>query len=327
MKAIVCRTFTGIDDLNLEEVGMRPLGQREVRVRSMAAGVNFPDILKVCGKYQVRPTLPWIPGGEAAGIVTEVGVDVESAAVGDRVVVVTDVVGGGFAEEIVVSEERTLRLPESISFVEAAATPVVYGTVLYALRQRAQLEAGESLLVLGASGGVGLAAVQIGKAMGARVIAAASTQAKCDLAAAHGADSTVIYADQGWRDAVKRDTGGQGVNVAFDPVGGDAFDEAIRCMAWMGRYMIIGFASGRIPSLKINHPLLKSYDLRGVRYDVWRDNFWPQARANLETLLQWQVDGRIRPHVSATYTLSDAKEAMRRIAGREAVGKVVLVPG
>ncbi|WP_034691364.1 NADPH:quinone oxidoreductase family protein [Acidovorax sp. MR-S7] len=327
MKAIVCRKFTGIDDLSFEDVGVRPLGQREVRVRSMAAGVNFPDILKVCGRYQVRPTLPWIPGGEAAGIVTEVGAEVESIAVDDRVVIVSDIAGGAFAEEIVVTEERVLRLPESISFVEAAATPVVYGTVLYALRQRAQLEAGESLLVLGASGGVGLAAVQVGKAMGARVIAAASTRAKCDLAAAHGAESTVIYADQGWREVVKDATEGRGVDVTFDPVGGDAFDEAIRCMAWMGRYMAIGFASGRIPTLQINHPLLKSYDLRGVRYDVWRDRFWPQARVNLETLLQWQVDGRIRPHVSATYSLSDAKEAMRRIAGRQVVGKVVLVPG
>ncbi len=326
MKAIVCREFTGVDGLRYESVDSREPRRGEVKVRVLGAGMNFPDTLKVQGLYQVKPALPWIPGGEVAGVVSEWGPGVEGLSIGDRVMGVSDMTGGGFAQEIVLARERLLPFQDSLSFVEAAAIPVVYGTVLYALRQRAQLLPGETLLVLGAAGGVGLAAVQVGKAMGARVMAAASTESKRQLAKEQGADDVINYADPGWRDAVLRLTEGKGADVIFDPVGGDAFDEAIRCVAWSGRYLVVGFASGRIPTVKVNHPLLKNYDLRGVRYDVWRDQNWDQARANLEQVLQWNLAGLVRPYVSATFPFAEAAMAMRKMIGREVDGKIVLVP-
>lgn len=326
MKAIVCRALSGIDDLRYEDVARRAVRNGEVRIRVHGAGINYPDTLKVRGLYQVHPTLPWIPGGEVAGVVSEVGEDVHGVLPGDRVLGVSDAQGGGFAQEIVLPAHRVLRIAKGMTFVEAAALPVVYGTALYALHQRGGLQAGEHLLVLGAAGGVGLAAVQLGKAMGAHVIAAASTEAKRKLALAHGADEVVDYTAPDWRHAVRDLTAGEGADVIFDPVGGDAFDEAVRCTAWMGRYLVIGFSSGRIPALRANHPLLKSYDLRGVRYELWRDRCWEQARANLEQVLLWHGEGRVRPHVSITYPLEQAVPAMQRMVARDVTGKIVLAP-
>jgi NADPH2:quinone reductase len=202
---------------------------------------------------------------------------------------------------------------------------VVYGTSLYALKQRGRLQPGETLLVLGAAGGVGLAAVQLGKAMGARVIAAASTPAKRQLALDHGADVAIDYTQPDWRELVKHHTGGRGADVVYDPVGGDAFDEAVRAVAFDGRYLVIGFTAGRIPTLKVNMPLVKGYDLVGVRYDVWRDGWWPDARNNLDEVLSLCAQGKLRPLVSATYPLADAVQAMRSITARQITGKVVLV--
>jgi NADPH2:quinone reductase len=237
---------------------------------------------------------------------------------------VSEATGGGFAQEILLPQERVFKLPTRMGFDEAAATPVVYGTSLYALKQRGRMQPGESLLVLGAAGGVGLATVQLGKAMGARVIAAASTEAKRELAREHGADETVDYTQKDWREQVKALTGGKGVDLVYDPVGGDAFDEAVRCMAWMGRYLVIGFTAGRIPTLKVNMPLVKGYDVVGVRYDVWRDGWWSEARANLEQVLAWYGEGKVRPLVSASYPLARAVEALRSITDRQVTGKVVL---
>ena len=325
MKAIVCRSFGSVDQLDYAEVPLRPLAPHEVRVRVHAAGVNFPDSLKVEGQHQIKPELPWVPGSETGGIVVATGAQIQVLRAGDRVMGVSDSRGGGFAEEIVLDARRVFALPQAMSFEEAAATPVVYGTTMYALKQRGRLAAGEWLLVLGAAGGVGLATVQLGKALGARVIAAASTPAKRALCLQHGAEAAIDYTLPGWREQVKALTGGRGADVVYDPVGGDAFDEAVRCTAFDGRYLVIGFTSGRIPSLKINYPLVKGFDVLGVRYDVWRDACWGEARANLQQVLDLYEQGRVRPLVSGTYPLARAVDAMRSITARQITGKVVLV--
>lgn len=327
MKAIVCRNFGPVDQLDYAEVPARPLLPNEVRVRVRAAGVNFPDSLKVEGLHQIKPPLPWVPGSETGGVVEAVGAEVSSVRPGDRVMGVSDARGGGFAEQIVLDAGRVFALPSRMSFEEAAATPVVYGTTLYALKQRGRLAPGEWLLVLGAAGGVGLATVQLGQAMGARVIAAASTPEKRALCLEHGAEHAIDYTQPGWREEVKALTGGRGVDVAYDPVGGDAFDEAVRCMAFDGRYLVIGFTSGRIPQIQINYPLVKGFDILGVRYDVWRDGRWPEARANLLQVLAFYEQRRIRPLVSGRYPLPRAVEALRSITSRGTTGKVVLVAG
>lgn len=327
MKAIVCRNFGPVDQLDYAELPDRPLLPHEVRVRVRAAGVNFPDSLKIEGLHQIKPPLPWVPGSETGGVVEAAGAEVSSVRPGDRVMGVSDARGGGFAEQIVLDAERVFALPSRMSFEEAAATPVVYGTTLYALKQRGRLAPGEWLLVLGAAGGVGLATVQLGQAMGARVIAAASTPEKRSLCLEHGAEHAVDYTQPGWREEVKALTGGRGVDVAYDPVGGDAFDEAVRCMAFDGRYLVIGFTSGRIPQIQVNYPLVKGFDILGVRYDVWRDGCWPEARANLQQVLAFYEQRRIRPLVSARWPLPRAVEALRSITSRGTTGKVVLVAG
>jgi NADPH2:quinone reductase len=327
MKAIVCRAFGPVDRLDCAELPARPLAPHEVRVRIHAAGVNFPDSLKVEGRHQIKPELPWIPGSETGGVVIETGDRVEGLRAGDRVMAVSEARGGGFAEEIVLDAQRVFPLPASMGFEQAAATPVVYGTTLYALKQRGRIAPGEWLLVLGAAGGVGLAAVQLGKALGARVIAAASTQDKRLLCMHHGAEAAIDYTREGWREEVKHLTAGRGADVVYDPVGGDAFDEAVRCTAFDGRYLVIGFTSGRIPSIQVNYPLVKGFDILGVRYDVWRDSCWSEARANLQEVLSLCAQGLVRPLVTAAYPLERAVDAMRDITSRKVTGKVVLVNG
>lgn len=322
-QAIVCHAFAPVDQLRLEAQPVRPLAAGQVRIAIRAAGVNFPDSLKVEGRYQIRPELPWIPGSELAGVVIEIAPDVASVQVGERVMGLSPN-GGAYAQQIVLPAERALVLPPAIGFAEAAALPIVYGTSLYALRRRARLQAGQSLLVLGAAGGVGLAAVQLGRTLGARVIAAASTQAKRELALEHGAAHAIDYTRSDWRHEVKALTQGRGVHVVFDPVGGDAFDEAVRTIGWEGRYLVVGFTSGRIPTLQVNMPLVKGFDVVGVRYDDWRNNTWPEARADLQQLLHWCAAGHIRPLVSARYPLAQAVEAMRSVTQRQITGKVVL---
>lgn len=324
MQAIVCRAFGPVDGLRLERVPAPALQPHEVRVQVHAAGVNFADALRAEGRYQVRPPLPWVPGSEVGGVVAEVGRDVATLRAGDRVMGIAPAHGGGYAEQIVLDAARVLPLPAGVGFEAAAATPVAFGTSLYALRQRGRLAAGDTVLVLGAAGGVGLAAVQLAKAMGARVIAAASSADKRALALAQGADDTVDYTQADWRLQVRALTQDCGVDVVYDPVGGDAFDEAVRCMAWGGRYLVVGFTAGRIPALPVNLPLLKGYDLVGVRYDVWRDGWWPEARANLEQVLAWQAEGRFAPVVSARFALADAVAALQAVTGRQVTGKAVL---
>jgi len=327
VKAIVCRANAPVEMLRWEDVILPAAKAGEVRLTVHAAGVNFADTLKVQGKHQVKVTHPWTPGAEVAGVVSEVGEGVVGMRVGDRVVGVPDDRAGGYAEEIVLQADRVLPVGAHIDLTVAAAIPAAYGTALYALKQRANLAAGEWVLVLGAAGGVGLAAVQVAAAMGARVIAGASTPEKRQLASERGAMHVVDYTKADWRTDVLEITGPGGVDVVFDPVGGDVFDEAVRTVGWDGRFLVVGFAAGRIPELKMNHPLVKGYQVIGVRYDVWRDRCWRDARANLGQILAWCEAGRVRPVVSRTERLADAVQALRAIAAREVVGKVVLVAG
>ncbi|WBY01072.1 NADPH:quinone oxidoreductase family protein [Ramlibacter tataouinensis] len=324
MKAIVCHAYGPLEALRWERAELPQVGRGEVKIAVHAAGVNFADTLKVQGKHQVKPPLPWTPGAEVAGLVLEVGEGVEQLQAGDRVLGVPDDQAGGYAEAIVLRADRVLRLPAGLSMEKAAALPAAYGTALYALKQRGRVAAGDRVLVLGAAGGVGLAAVQVAVAMGARVIAAASTPGKRDLASQHGASACVDYTKPEWRKEVLDAAGPAGIQAVFDPVGGDLFDEAVRTVGWDGRYLVVGFAAGRIPELKMNHPLVKGYDVVGIRYDVWRDRFWAEARENLEQVLVWCAEGRVRPVVARTEPLPRAVEALMAIAGREVVGKLVL---
>lgn len=324
MKAIVCPAYGPVESLRWQEVEPRPLAPEDVRIAVRAAGVNFADMLKVQGRHQVKVPLPWTPGAEAAGVVVERGSGISHLTLGDRVLGVPDDLAGGFAESLVLRAERVLPLPEGLSHEAAAAIPAAFGTALYALHQRARLARDEWVLVLGAAGGVGLAAVQVATAMGARVIAGASTLEKRELALAHGATRTIDYARTDWRKDVLSITGGDGVQVVFDPVGGDVFDEAVRTVGWAGRYLVIGFAAGRIPEVRVNHPLVKGYDIVGVRYDVWRDRFWPEARENLARILAWWSAGRVRPVVSRVERMDHAVAALSAIASRQVTGKFVL---
>ena len=325
MRAIVCNDFAPIERLQLQVLPSPALMHGQVRIAVHAAGVNFPDALMVQGLYQARPELPFIPGNEVSGVVSEVAPDVASLKVGDRVIGLTP--QGGYADEAVVGAERVLRMPDAMSHEEGATFPMVYGTSLYALAQRGGLRAGETLLVLGAAGGVGLAAVEIGRAMGAHVIAAASSAEKLALARAHGAHETIDYTAERLRDGVKRLTDGRGADLIYDPVGGDAFDEAMRSVAWLGRVLVIGFASGRIPNLPVNLTLLKNCDVRGVFYGAWRNREPEQGRANFERLLGWYREGLLKPHISGRFPLEQAVDAMRTLTERKVTGKVVLVTG
>ncbi|GAD24624.1 NADPH:quinone reductase [Acidovorax sp. MR-S7] len=326
MRAVVCRSFTGIRDLQVEQVATPQPARDEVQIEVAAAGVNFSDTLKVQGLYQEKPDLPWIPGGELSGVVSQLGRGVTSLSIGDRVLAVTGNSGGAFAEMACVPVDHVIRIPDRMTYAEGAAIPNVYGTAFHALKQRAQLSQGDVLLVLGASGGVGMAAVQLGKALGAKVLAAASTEPKRRLVLALGADAVIDYSNPLWREEVFRISGSDGVDVVFDPVGGDMFDEAIRCVGWMGRYLVVGFTSGRIPSLAVNRPLLKSFDVQGVRYDVWRSREWPTAKQNLEQVITLYDRASVTPFVGARYALEDVRDALQAIAGRHMMGKIVLCP-
>ena len=262
MKAVLCKAFGPAETLVLEEIASPEAKKNEVLLEVHAAGVNFPDTLIIEGKYQFKPPFPFSPGGEAAGVVTAVGEKVSHLKVGDRVMALTG--WGSFAEEVAVPGYNVMPIPASMDFASAAAFGMTYGTSMHALKQRANLQPGETLLVLGASGGVGLAAVEIGKAMGAKVIAAASSAEKLEVAKAAGADELINYSENSLKDEVKRLTGGQGADVIYDPVGGDLFDAAIRSIAWNGRLLVVGFASGRIPELPVNLTLLKGAAVVGV---------------------------------------------------------------
>ncbi|PKM25728.1 MAG: NADPH:quinone oxidoreductase [Gammaproteobacteria bacterium HGW-Gammaproteobacteria-13] len=322
MKAVLCKAFGPAETLVLEEIASPEAKKNEVLLEVHAAGVNFPDTLIIEGKYQFKPPFPFSPGGEAAGVVTAVGEKVSHLTVGDRVMALTG--WGSFAEEVAVPGYNVMPIPPSMDFASAAAFGMTYGTSMHALKQRANLQPGETLLVLGASGGVGLAAVEIGKAMGAKVIAAASSAEKLEVAKAAGADELINYSESNLKDEVKRLTGGQGADVIYDPVGGDLFDAAIRSIAWNGRLLVVGFASGRIPELPVNLTLLKGAAVVGVFWGSFAQRQPQDNAANFQQLFAWHAEGKLKPLVSQTFPLEQAAEAINTLGQRKAVGKVVV---
>ncbi|MGO4670778.1 NADPH:quinone oxidoreductase family protein [Bosea sp. 2RAB26] len=325
MRAVICKAFGPLEDLVVEAKELGEPGPGEVRVAIEAAGVNFPDTLMVEGKYQVKPPLPFTPGTEVAGIVRSVGDGVTHLEVGMPVVGMVGV--GAFAEECVVSAARLMRRPASMDPVTAAGFSMTYGTSMHALRQRARLQPGETLLVLGASGGVGLAAVEIGKAMGATVIAAASSAEKLEVARAAGADHLINYATESLRDRVKELTADKGVDVVYDPVGGDFLEQAVRVTAWEGRVLVVGFAAGTIPRIPANLLLLKGCALVGVFFGTFAARDRQDNKDNFAQLFTWFEEGKLKPLISRTLDLADTVEALQLLAARSAIGKIVLTTG
>jgi NADPH2:quinone reductase len=325
MKAVLCKEYGPPDTLVVEELPSPTAGRGEVVLAVRACGVNFPDVLIIQNKYQFRPPLPFAPGGEVAGVVTAVGEGVDTLKVGDRVIGSTG--WGGFAEELALDASRVIPIPDEMDFVTASAFLLTYGTSHHALKDRAQLRAGETLLVLGAAGGVGLAAVELGKVMGARVIAAASTPEKLAVCREHGADELIDYAREDLKERVKQLTSGNGVDVVYDPIGGAYAETALRGTAWNGRYLVVGFAAGDIPKIPLNLVLLKGCQIVGVFWGAFTAREPERHRANVAELMAWFRAGKIKPHVSATYPLERAGEALNAMAERRVMGKVVLVPG
>ena len=324
MRAVLCQQWGLPDQLTVGEVVPREPKAGEVRIRVKAAGVNFPDALIVQGKYQLQPPFPFTPGAEIAGEIISIGTGVKHLKAGDRVAAFCGI--GGFAEEVVAPASAVMPLAPGMDFTLAAAFSLAYGTSWHAIRDRAQLQAGETMLVLGAAGGVGLAAVEIGKAIGARVIAAASSRAKLDICKQHGADALINYESEDLREALKRLTDGKGPDVIFDPVGGAYAEPAFRSIAWRGRYLVIGFAAGPIPALPWNLPLLKGASIMGVFWGEFTKRE-PQANlAGMSEMLGWMAEGKIRPLISRTYSLAEAPLALNDLLARRATGKLVIVP-
>jgi NADPH:quinone reductase len=322
MKALLCKQFGPPESLVLEEVPAPRAGAGEVVVSIKAASVNFPDVLIIQNKYQFKPPLPFSPGSELAGVVKEVGPGVTQVMPGDKVIAFTAF--GAFAEEVKTEAARLLPLPEGMSFEEGASFILTYGTTDHALRDRAQMQPGETLLVLGAAGGVGVAAIEVGKALGARVIACASSDEKLAVCRQHGADETINYANEDLRERIKALTGAGGVDVIYDAVGGPYSEPAFRSIAWRGRHLVIGFAAGDIPKLPLNLALLKGASVVGV---FWGDFTRREPQVFAESARQlgrWYREGKLKPHVSATFPLARAAEAMNLLASRQAKGKVVI---
>ena len=323
MKAIVCEQWGGPESLKLMEVVLPEPGPRQVRIRVAAAGVNFPDVLIIQKKYQMQPTLPFSPGAEIAGEITAVGEEVRGLRPGMAVAALCGI--GGFAEECVVDAALCMPLPPGVPMPLAASLVLAYGTSWHALRDRAQLKTGETLLVLGAAGGVGLAAVEIGKAIGARVIAAASSAEKLAVCREHGADECINYTEEDLREALKR-IAPKGVDVVFDPVGGSLTEAAFRSVAWRGRHLVIGFADGNVPALPLNLPLLKGASLVGVFWGEFAKREPKANAAGIQEVLGWISDGKLKPHISRQYSLAEAPQALIDMAARKVIGKVVVVP-
>ena len=322
MKAMLCEKFGPPEDLVLKEVAdLTPLAG-QVRIATEACGVNFPDTLIIENKYQFKPDLPFAPGGEVTGIVDAVGDGVSQDLLGQPVMCMT--LSGGFAEQTLCNAEDLIARPSSMPSTVAAGFTMTYGTSMHALKQRAQLQAGETLLVLGAGGGVGLAAVEIGKQMNATVIAAASSAEKLNAAKNAGADHLIDYSQQDLRSALKEIVGKKGVDVVYDPVGGDMFEAALRSTAWGGRVLVVGFASGDIPKVPVNLALLKGCSIVGVFWGAFRLNYTKEDNENFEQLFAWYEDGKLKPYASKIYALEAAAQALNDLKNRKAVGKIVL---
>lgn len=324
MKAVLCTHFGTPDQLELADIAPPHAASGEAVVRIKAAALNFFDTLIIAGKYQQKPPFPFSPVAEFAGVVESTATGVTEVAPGDRVM--TFLGWGAAREAIAAPAQQLIKIPQQLDFDRAAGLCITYGTSLYALRERAQLKPGETLAVLGASGGAGLAAVELGKLMGARVIACASSDEKLSFARAHGADETINYTKENLRDALKQHGGEHGIDVVYDPVGGPYAEPAVRSLGWQGRYLVVGFTAGEIPKIPLNLVLLKSCDIRGVFWGSWskRD---PQAqRALLSDVARWAAEGKLSGHVHAVYPLADIAAAMKLISDRKVMGKIVLRP-
>ncbi len=322
MKAMVCRELTGPAALRLEEVAEPRPAPHQVRIRVRACGVNFADSLITRGQYQKQPQPPFSPGFKLSGEVLELGAGVEKIAVGDRVIAMTGY--GGYAEQAAVDVNRCTPMPAAMSWEHGAAFPVVFGTSHIALWRRARLQAGETLVVHGASGGVGLTAVAIGKRLGATVIATASSPEKLAVAHAHGADHWVDVSREDVRTRIKELTDGRGADVIYDPVGGELFTASLRSVAFEGRILVIGFAGGVVPQIPANHLLVKNVDVIGVNWPAYAELHPQVMRESFQTLMHWYLDGAISPHVSARYPLEQAVEALHQVIARKTTGKVVI---
>jgi len=322
VKAVLCKQHGLPDTLVVEDVPALKAGPGQVVVGVKAAGVNFPDVLIIQGKYQFKPEPPFSPGGEVAGVITQLGAGVHGVKLGDRVIASSTF--GGFAQELVTDADRLIPMPDAMDFVPASAFVLTYGTSYHALKDRAQLKSGETLLVLGASGGVGLAAVQIGKAMGAHVIAAASSDAKLSVCKDNGAHELINYAQEDLRARIKASTGGRGVDVVYDPVGGAYSELALRDTAWNGRFLVVGFAAGDIPKVPLNLALLKGCSIVGVFWGAFTRNQPEDNRRNNQELLQMYLAGKVKPHIHATYPLERAAAALNEVMNKRVSGKVVL---
>jgi NADPH2:quinone reductase len=324
MKALLCSRYGTPDDLELADIADPTPQPGEAVVRVKAAALNFFDTLIIAGKYQTKPAMPFSPSAEFAGTVESIGADVSGFKIGDRVLGYSGY--GAARERIAIKTERLVKIPDNLDFDRAAGLCVTYGTTLHALKDRAKLKSGETLAVLGASGGAGLAAVELGKIMGARVIACASSAEKIAFARKHGADEGIDYSKDDLKDALRRVTGGTGADVIYDPVGGDYAEAALRSIAWLGRYLVVGFAAGEIPKLPLNLVLLKGCDVLGVFWGSWIQRDPAGHLANTKQLLAWCAEGKLSSHVHATYPLSDAPAALKAIATRQVMGKIILHP-
>ena len=324
MKALICSQYGPPENLSVQEMPDLQAGAGEVVVRVRAAGVNFPDALIVQNLYQFKPTPPFSPGGETAGEVLAVGDGVRRFKVGDKVIALT--IWGGFAEQVLAKEDQLIAMPQGMSFEVAGSLLLTYGTCLHALRDRAALQPGQTVLVLGAAGGIGIATIELAKALGARVIAAASSAEKLATCRAKGADEVINYREHNLRDEVKRITGGKGVDVVMDPVGGDYAEQALRSMAWRGRYLVVGFTDGQIPRLPLNLVLLKGCAIVGVFWGDFIRREPKAAQTDLEDLMAMLRQGQIKPLISGRYSLQDASKAILELSQRRAQGKLIVLP-
>ena len=324
MKAILCTHFGGPDDLEFKDIPDPTPAAGEAVVAVKAAALNFFDTLIIAGKYQFKPPFPFSPASEFAGVVKSVGADVKGLAPGDRVL---GYGGHGAArEQIAIPSQRLVKLPDALDFDRAAGLTVIYGTTLHALQDRARLKSGETVAVLGASGGTGLAAIEIGKLMGARVIACASSDDKLAFCKQHGADDVINYATEDLKDGLRRVTGGKGVDAIYDPVGGAYAEAALRSIAWKGRFLVIGFAAGDIPKIPLNLALLKGCDIVGVFWGAFIERDPKGHQANMAQLVAWAAEGKLSAHVHEVYPLAKTADALKAIASRKVMGKVILRP-
>ena len=325
VRAVLCRQYGPPESLTVEDVDDPVAGEGQVVVDVKACAVNFPDVLIIQNLYQFKPPLPFSPGAEIAGVVSAVGAGVDGVATGDRVFASPG--WGGLAEKIAVGASSLVPIPDGIDFGPASSFLYAYGTSHYALKERARLRPGETLVVLGAAGGVGLAAVELGALMGATVIAAASSDDKLELCREYGAAMTINYATEDLKARMRELTGGDGADVVYDPVGGPYSEPALRATAWAGRFLVVGFAAGDIPAIPLNLTLLRGCDVVGVFWGAFVGREPERHRRNVDELVGWWRDGKLRPHVSSTYPLDRAAEAIRELADRKAKGKVVVTVG